>query len=102
MASEGGRADSPLIKSLFDKPYRFDFFQAVRLLERSDPRRQPVGRDGHPSREAVRFRTPVSLEFPASQIGELSPGAAEPDSRPPEMVVSFMGLTGPLGVLPHH
>ena len=100
MATEGGRADSPLVKSLFDEPYRFDFFQAVRLLERSDPRRQPVGRDGHPSREAVRFRTPVTLEFPASQINELSNGGA--DSRPPEMVVSFMGLTGPLGILPHH
>ncbi|MBV9928142.1 MAG: type VI secretion system baseplate subunit TssG [Acidobacteria bacterium] len=101
MATEGGRADSPLIKTLFDEAHRFDFFQAVRLLERTDPRRLAVGRDGQPAREAVRFRTRVSLEFPASQIHEISGDGAGADA-PPEMVVAFMGLTGPLGVLPNH
>jgi type VI secretion system protein ImpH len=41
----------------------------------------------------------VSLDFPASQIYKIY---ADPDpDRPPQMVVSFMGLTGPLGVMPH-
>jgi type VI secretion system protein ImpH len=84
---------------LFEESYRFDFFQAVRLLERMDRSRDPVGGSGSPLREAVRFRTRVSLEFPASAVHEIRdtgrPGA------PPEMVVTFLGMTGPTGVLPH-
>lgn len=97
MAAEDRRTDHPLIKLFFDEAYGFDFFQAVRLLERIDQERQPIGRDGRPLREAVRFRTHVSLDFPASQIHQLQ---ANPD-QPPQLIVNFMGLTGPLGVLPH-
>lgn len=122
MATQGGRPDAPLAKLLFDEPYRFDFFQAVRLLERIAPERAPVGHGGTaPAREVVRFRTRQTLEFPASQIHELdrpagegappAEGAAETnkaraDGRrpppPPQMFVNFMGATGPLGVLPRH
>ncbi|HVG20282.1 MAG TPA: type VI secretion system baseplate subunit TssG [Blastocatellia bacterium] len=88
-----------MIKLFFDEAYGFDFFQAVRILERIYPERAPVGRDGDPSREVVRFRTRVSLDFPASQIYAIRPDA-DPDG-PAQMMVAFMGLTGPLGVLPH-
>jgi type VI secretion system protein ImpH len=84
---------------LFTEPYRFEFFQAVRLLERMARDREPVGGAGPPSREIVRFRTRVSLAFPASEIHELHDGRREGDA--PEMMVTFLGLTGPLGVLPH-
>jgi type VI secretion system protein ImpH len=86
---------------LFREPYRFEFFQAVRLLERIGPERGPVGRYGEPAGEAVRFRGRVSLGFPASQIHQLAQGA-EGEGRPPEMTVAFMGMTGTAGVLPHH
>jgi type VI secretion system protein ImpH len=103
MATESGRTDSPLAQVLFDEPYRFDFFQAVRLLERINPERSPVGRDeGNPGREAVRFRSRISLEFPASEIHQLTRNGTAEDASPPEMIVAFMGLTGPLGVLPHY
>ena len=82
---------------LLTEGYRFEFFQAVRLLERLEPGREPVGREGPPSQEVVRFRTRVSLEFPASQIYEVR----ERDGGPPEMTVAFFGMTGPLGVLPY-
>lgn len=82
---------------LYSEAYRFDFFQAVRLLERLEPEREPVGLAGPPSREIVRFRTRVSLEFPASQIHELT----ETDGVPPRMTVAFFGMTGALGLLPH-
>jgi len=82
---------------LLTESYRFEFFQAVRLLERLEPEREPVGREGPPSREVVRFRTRVSLEFPASQIHELR----DTDGGVPEMTVAFFGMTGPLGILPH-
>ncbi|HKA17961.1 MAG TPA: type VI secretion system baseplate subunit TssG [Blastocatellia bacterium] len=91
----------PLVDVLFEEPYRFDFFQAVRLLERVDRKRLPIGRYGEPTDEVVRFRTRVSLGFPPSQIFELLE-PADGESTPPEMMVAFMGLTGPTGVLPHH
>jgi len=85
---------------LFDEGFAFDFFQAVRLLERLFPGRRPVGREGPPDAEVVRFRALASLTFPASTVYELLPAAEE--SEPPAMRVTFLGLTGPSGVLPTH
>ena len=101
MATESGGTGSPLARILFDEAYRFDFFQAVRLLERIYAERRPVGRDGEPAREVVRFRTRVSLNFPPSEIYQISADKTSKAARA-EMTVAFMGLTGPLGVLPYH
>jgi type VI secretion system protein ImpH len=101
MAAESRTTSDSLVDVLFDEPYRFEFFQAVRLLERIDQERRPVGFYEEPSVEAVRFRTRVSLAFPPSPIFELN-DAVEEEAKPPEMTVAFMGLTGPAGVLPHH
>jgi type VI secretion system protein ImpH len=87
-------------ETLRKEPYRFDFFQAVRLLERLFRARRPVGRDAPAEDEVVRFRSLPSLEFPASQIHQLRE-STDPD-RPLEMVVAFFGLTGLNGALPHH
>jgi predicted component of type VI protein secretion system len=84
MAAENGRTDPPLARLLFDEPYRFGFFQAVRLLERMYPERQPVGRDSDPARELVRFRTRVSLNFPASEIHDLARNDSPDEPRPLE------------------
>jgi type VI secretion system protein ImpH len=100
MAAESGRTDSSLKQQLFQDGYRFEFFQAVRLLQRSQKTRRPVGGTARPSDEAVRFRAHQSLSFPPSEIYELR--EAEADERPPEMTVAFMGLTGPQGVLPRY
>ena len=86
-------------QQLLDEGYRFEFFQAVRLLERMERDREPVGGLGPANREVVRFRTPVSLAFPASEIHEVRAPDAEDAAL--EMVVTFLGMTGPLGVLPH-
>lgn len=79
------------------EPYSFDFFQAMRLLERFRPERTPVGQFVHPEREVARFGVHPSLAFPASQIQE----AEWPEDAPVKMTVNFMGLTGPEGVLPN-
>lgn len=100
MATESGRTDSSVADLLFEEGYRFDFFQAVRVLERLYPHRAAVGRGARPGDEVARFRTHASLAFPASAIHEMKE-AADP-GRPVEMTVAFMGLTGPLGVLPRH
>jgi type VI secretion system protein ImpH len=85
---------------LFEAGYRFDFFQAVRLLERIYAGRQPVGSVASPADEVVRFHAHASLSFPPSAIHRIERAASE--SEPAQMTVAFMGLTGPLGVLPRH
>jgi type VI secretion system protein ImpH len=86
-----------LEERLFDSPYDYDFFQAVRLLHLMLDDRPGVGRIAKPDEEPVRFKVRQSLEFPPSSIHSLS---AETD--PPAMVVAFLGLTGVQGALPHH
>ena len=91
-------AESPLAEALRQDPCSFEFFQAVTLLQRLQPDSQPVGGFFNPEDEAVHFHVHNRLPFPASQIQELDwPDA---DSLP-DMVVNFMGLTGPSGVLPY-
>jgi type VI secretion system protein ImpH len=84
---------------LWSEPNSFGFFQAVRLLERLSPDRAAVGDlDTLPSDEVVRFSVPPSISFPASEIQTLE----KTRSGQAHMSVNFMGLTGPLGVLPYH
>lgn len=78
------------------EPYAFAFFQAVRLLERLFPEREPVGRFVNPAEEIVHFGAHQSLAFPASEIQSLDAKPGEPAG----MTVNFLGLTGPLGALP--
>lgn len=78
------------------EPYRFEFFQAVRLLNLAFPGRTPVGRFVKPSAEVARFHAHASPAFPASQIQAL----ASQENGVPALWVNFMGLIGPLGLLP--
>jgi type VI secretion system protein ImpH len=100
MASTGGRTSPSLEEILFEDGFRFDFFEAVRLLERLSVQRQSAGGVATPEREVVRFRSRVSLNFPASAIHEILP--PEDPEKQPEMTIAFMGLAGLMGVLPRH
>ena len=124
MADSGGKSDADLIQELLKSPQDFEFFQAVRIIERmvvetSRGQRTPVGVDGDAASECVRFRTLASLCFPLGQIAAVKlqsgptrttePDVSEspvetPEPAPPhfEMTVPFMGLTGPGGALPQH
>jgi type VI secretion system protein ImpH len=82
-------------EELRNEPWNFQFFQAVRLLERLSSGK-PVGRFENPKDEAVRFSCNPALVFPPSQIHSLK----WPDGGQPEMSVNFMGLVGQLGVMP--
>jgi type VI secretion system protein ImpH len=110
MASQRRPQIPAVIEELFADAKRFDFFQAVRLLERDVQRqgpaaeesRQAVGRDAVPKQELIRFRARQSLDFPVSEIDEVVRPDAAGTAGQPEMLVNFMGLTGPAGVLPRH
>ncbi len=102
MATQSRRTDPPLKEILLDlgQGYRFRFFQAVRVLERLYPDHAPVGYNAAPAEEVVRFHSRLSLNFPPSEIYEVTP--PEEERKPVHMTVAFMGLVGPLGVLPRH
>lgn len=86
---------------LASEGYRFDFYQAVRLLEMLNRTSVSPGTGVAPEREAVRFRSRVSLEFPASDVHEIRfPLPSQSRDGRPEMLVNFLGLAGLLGPLP--
>lgn len=98
-----GMATKSLSKELFDEPYSFEFFQAVRILEKLNPDRRAVGGTALPGEEIVRFRSRIGLDFPSSEIHEIKDiesGNGIPGRT--EMLVNFMGLVGVSGVLPTH
>ena len=101
MAPPSRRANTALMRRtveerLFAAPSSFEFVQAVRLMQAFYKERSGVGFFQLPRNEVLRFGANPSLAFPASEIQSLE---VVPD-RPPLMRVNFLGLIGPLGVLP--
>jgi type VI secretion system protein ImpH len=106
MATEGGVQTADLkidarfeaVREMMEQdPYCFRFFQAVRLLERLYPDRNPVGLFVSPLTEVVQFSSHPTLSFPASEIQGYQPSK----DGPPKLTVNFMGLSAAVGVLPH-
>lgn len=104
MAAESGSEDPPLKLRVLEEALRerstaFEFSQLVRALERLQPDRAPVGYFTDPAEEVARFSVNPSISFPPAEIHELEWRERE---GAPRVVVNFFGVTGPLGVLPHH
>ncbi len=101
---------------LLAEPYRFDFFQAVRLLELS-LKSQSYNIDQVVANH-IRFENSTLLSFPPSELEslrvEFEHDAADsstsdeitfedkPGNRRYYMTPSFMGFLGPNGTLPRH
>ena len=114
MRSAKRRPEPAVIERLCLEPWRFEFFQAVRLLELWLRRRKQSG-DDLVARH-LRFQNSLSLSFPASQIEalQLEPRMLTPQAealaaaleagglRHIRLTPSFMGLLGGNGVLPAH
>ena len=95
--------DIPLNQKLFDEAYRFEFFQAVRLLDTLYPDKKPIGTEAMPDEETVRFRSRITLDFPSGEVHEIVTSFDEASDRERvEMIENFMGLIGVSGVLPVH
>jgi len=73
MGAFGWGTDHPVREWLFEEGYRFDFFQAVRLLETMSSDGVPVGEGSDPEREPVLFTSQADLAFPATDIAEIQP-----------------------------
>ncbi len=102
MASQD-RAATPaverLLQELQKEPYRFDFYQALRLLECAFDDAPRLGKSVRLADEPVRLSQEPSLKFaPATLAG------FEPTENPKhnKLSVHFFGLCGPNGALPLH
>ena len=114
MFAKKRRFEPAVIEKLFREPYRFEYFQAVRVLELW------LKRNGMPRQGMVanflRFQNSTSLRFPASQIEAIATeprdiardaaalGTALQDAtlKYVRITPAFMGLLGGTGVLPVH
>ncbi|HAI68420.1 MAG TPA: hypothetical protein DCM38_03165, partial [Gammaproteobacteria bacterium] len=118
------RTKSPTItEQLFEEGYRFEFYQAVKLiekliqtpvpenlaveddlyktlkrLEKLSATTTPVADSTDPHKEALQFRSKISHAFPASDVEAIQPPTEE--GQPITMDVNFMGLAGAHGPLP--
>ncbi|MEO1498466.1 MAG: type VI secretion system baseplate subunit TssG [Planctomycetota bacterium] len=91
---------------LAERAPRYEFFRAVRSLLLAGGG-EPVGGDAAPGAEVVRFVSHASITFPGSQVVRFQdpPRGEKADATrrsPAEMTVTFLGLTGPAGVMPRH
>jgi type VI secretion system protein ImpH len=101
MAAQSGMEDTTLAqpaleKEILEEPTSFEFFQAMRVLHELFPDRSRVGEFAEPKEEIARFAANTAIAFPASEIQTLD---IEPDGQI-KLTVNFLGLTGPLGILP--
>jgi type VI secretion system protein ImpH len=100
MEATRGRTTAGLIARLEADATRFEFFQAVRLLERLAPESQ-VGTSTPCDHECVRFASEVSLSFPSSPVARVERAGSD-ESLGFRMEVRFFSLLGASGVMPHH
>jgi type VI secretion system protein ImpH len=70
-----------LLDELLRRPWGFEFFRAVHLLERLHGDRQPIGRFGDPSRETVRLRVNPDPSFPAGELQSIEQRDGGPRGR---------------------
>ncbi len=108
MASARRRTAPSVAAALAAEPQRFPFLEALRVLEAEerliarDRRREPLkplGGDADPAEEVARLASALSLAFPASEVTTFRP---EKDGEKARLVLAFLGLVGPGGILPRH
>ena len=99
-AQESGKDDGPdfrnLRKMLDEEPFRVHFFQAVRMLQKMESDRKPVGYFITPQGETIRFSARTSLAFPPSELYDLR----RMENGQMSMTVEFMGLCAAISVMP--
>ena len=98
LESYGWRKGPSVEEGLYAEGHRFDFFQAVRLLETLLAERRPPGEGVEPELEVVRFHSRIDLGFAPSDVETIERPARE--DEPAHMAINFLGLAGPHGPLP--
>jgi len=100
MANETGTAASRLEASLQKEPYRYGFFQVMRLLECAYSDKSRFGQSQRPSLEPpIRLGQEVSLTFETATLSAFTRRKA---GLMPLLKQRFMGLFGTNGPMPSH
>src|SRR5271169_3450696 len=98
------RKSTPTVKDiLYTEPFRFEFHQAIKLLEYLHPKAAPYGETIDPLEEVVNVKSRVYLESLSSDIYSLEKiELSEKDKAiaPTILNVNFMGIAGIQGPLP--
>ena len=117
MSGAKRRIDPGVAQQLLSQPHRFQFFQAIRLLEGVYLRQGVKAGQAVPTR--VRFRNSLSLAFPATELDARSDVYSQEGDRleseaalghaleteglgEVHLTPQFMGLLGVTGALPLH
>lgn len=94
------RQSTPTVKDiLLSEPYRFEFHQAIKLLEYLNPKAAPFGETVNLQDEVVTVTSRVYLESLSSDIYSLENISSGPYA-PPILNINFMGIAGIQGPLP--
>lgn len=111
MFAKKRRFEPAVIERLLREPWRFEYFQAVRLLElwlrrhghaKPDPAAGGPAA-GDPVAGVLRFRNSISHRFAASQLEAIELETRDEEGlRYVHVTPAFMGLLGCSGVLPAH
>jgi type VI secretion system protein ImpH len=77
-------------------PWRFDFAQALRLIECAHPRRPRIGRALRPADDAVRLSQPAELAFVPCEVSACQASTAEAPAILSTQVIGLLGASGPM------
>ena len=98
--SERTQTDSlKLLQDIAERPYHYDFFQALRRLEALYAAKPRIGNATRPQDEPIRLGQEPTLAFAPSTLASLKQRG---NGLPPRLEVFFFGLFGPNGALPLH
>jgi type VI secretion system protein ImpH len=92
-----GRRDP--LPAMARAPWRYDFFQALRLVENRHPDKPRLGTARRPADEPVRLGQSTELTFAPAALSAVN---LDDRSGRPRIEVRFFGLFGPNGPLPLH
>jgi len=91
---QAAEAEAELIK----RGAQFDFFQAVRLLDRALAPDVRPGEVGKLQNESIRFRSHVGFDFPPREINQIEAGHSLSETARVTVTTRFLGVLGPLGL----
>ena len=88
-----------VLNRLADRPYEFELFAALRLLECAFDDMPRLGEAKRPRDEPIRIGQAISLAFAPADIASIELAT---DFHPPRLLQRVLGLFGPNGALPLH
>lgn len=97
MATVARRTNPSLEDQIQKNIHEFDFYQAIRLLEKIHAHARPLGEGSNPLKEAVSIESRITLSPSGSDLQNLT--IPSPD-KPAILTINFLGLAGIQGPLP--